>query len=49
MWMFLKDSDMESANFFVEIKEMCQVPFVKIFLWSAVAQKGTNILFFLYF
>ena len=31
-----------------EMKEVCKVTCVKILLWSIVAQKGTNILFFLY-
>ena len=36
-------------NFLCEIKEVCKVPCVKIFLWSIVAQKGTNILIFYIF
>ena len=32
--------------FFLEIKEECKVFCVKLILWSIVAQKGTNILFF---
>ena len=46
--MFLKASAMESAIFF-EIKEVCKVSCAKIFLWSIVAQKGTNILIFYIF
>ena len=33
-------------KFFLEIKEGCKVFCVKLVLWSIVAQKGTNILFF---
>ena len=40
---------MERANFFFEIKEGCKVSCGKIFLWSIVAQKGTNILIFYIF
>ena len=36
-------------KFFCEIKEVCKVSCVKIFLWSIVAQKGTNILIFYIF
>ena len=32
-----------------EMKEVCKATCVKIFLWSIVAQKGTNILFFYIF
>ena len=37
------------GNFFFEIKEGCKVSCGKIFLWSIVAQKGTNILIFYIF
>ena len=46
--MILKASAMKHKLIF-EIKEECKVSCVKIFLWSAVAQKGTNILFFYIF
>ena len=36
-------------KFFCEIKEVCKVPSIKIFMRLIVAQKGTNILLFLYF
>ena len=32
-----------------EMNEVCKVSCVKIFLWSIVAQKGTNILIFYIF
>ena len=37
------------AQFFFEIKEVCKVSCIKIFLWSIVAQKCTNILIFYIF
>ena len=37
--------DGECKTFF-EIREVCKVSCVKIFLWSVVVQEGTNILFF---
>ena len=36
-------------KFFFEIKEVCKVSCIKIFLWSIVAQKCTNILIFYIF
>ena len=36
------------AQTFFKIKEVCKVFCVKIFLWSMVAQKGTNILLVVY-
>ena len=47
--MFLKASAMESTIFFLEMKEECKEFCVKLFLWSIVAQKGTNILTFYIF
>ena len=38
-------SDGEHKTFF-EIKEVRKMSYVKIFLWSIVAQEGTNILIF---
>ena len=35
-------------KFFGEIKEVCKVSCVKIFLWSIVALKGTNIYYYFY-
>ena len=37
------------SEFFFEMKEGCNVSFVKLVLWSIVAQKGTNILIFYIF
>ena len=34
---------------FLEMKEDCEVFWVKLILWSIVAQKGTNILIFYIF
>ena len=36
-------------NFFLEMKEECEVFCVKLILWSIVAQKGANIQFFYIF
>ena len=36
-------------NNFLEMKEECKAFCVKLFLWSIVAQKGTNILTFYIF
>ena len=47
--MFLKASAMESTKIFLEMKEECKAFCVKLFLWSIVAQKGTNILTFYIF
>ena len=47
--MFLKASAMESTIIFLEMKEECKAFCVKLFLWSIVAQKGTNILTFYIF
>ena len=47
--MFLKASAMESTKIFLELKEECKAFCVKLFLWSIVAQKGTNILTFYIF
>ena len=48
--MFLKVSAMESDFFFFKKKmELCKLSCVKIFLWSIVAQKGTNMLIFYIF
>ena len=40
---------MESAMFFFEMKEECKVSFVKLVMWSIVAQKSSNILIFYIF
>ena len=37
------------AQFFLEIKEKCEVLCVKLILWSIVAQKVANILIFYIF
>ena len=42
--MFLKASTMERA-IFLEMKEKCKMPLVKLIVWSIVAQKSTKILF----
>ena len=34
------------GKYFFEMKEECKVSYVKLFLWSMVAQKSTNILIF---
>ena len=34
---------------FLEMRERCEVFCVKLFLWSIIAQKGTNILTFYIF
>ena len=47
--MFLKASAMESTIILLEMKEECKAFCVKLFLWSIVAQKGTNILTFYIF
>ena len=47
--MFLKASAMESTKIFLEMKEECKAFCVKLFLWSIVAQKGTNLLTFYIF
>ena len=45
--MFLKASEIDSATFF-EMKVECRVSCVKLVVWSIVAQKGTNILIFIF-
>ena len=47
--MLLKGSAMESTIFFLEMKEECEVFFVKLIFCSVVAQKGINILIFYIF
>ena len=47
--MFLQASAMESTTLLLEMKEECKAFCVKLFLWSIVAQKGTNILTFYIF
>ena len=44
--MFLRASAMESANFFLDMKDVCKMSCVKLAVWSIVTQKGTNILLF---
>ena len=46
--MFLKAFAIDSGIFF-EIKELCKLSCVRIFLFPVVAQKGTNILIFYIF
>ena len=47
--MFLQASAMESTTLLLEMKEEYKAFCVKLFLWSIVAQKGTNILTFYIF
>ena len=47
--MFLEASAMDSGNFFFEIKKLCKLSYIKIFLLSIVAQKDTNTLIFYIF
>ena len=47
--MFLKASVMESTNFYLEMKEKCEVLCLKLILSSIVALKGANILIFYIF
>ena len=35
-------------KYFLEMKEECELFCVKLILWSIVAQKGTNILIFIF-